>query len=100
MTQIRDLQKGLIKMISKNGKGDKWFLKRHMNKIPKTVDSTLSKTGMNNKPNLGRWNLLSETGTSISLILPLKICFSFRVACSIEKVFLKGSNLNNHYLGN
>ena len=45
MTQFRDLQKGLIKMISRNGKGNRWFMKQHMNKIPKLVDSTLSKTG-------------------------------------------------------
>jgi hypothetical protein len=48
MNQIKDLQKGLMKMISKNGKGDNWFLKKHMNKIPKTTDSTLSRTGTHN----------------------------------------------------
>jgi molybdate-binding protein len=45
ITQIRDLQKGLIKMISRNGKGNRWFMKQHMQKIPKLVDSTLSKAG-------------------------------------------------------
>jgi hypothetical protein len=45
MTQIRDLQKGLINMISRNGKGNRWFLRQHMSKIPKLVDSTLSRTG-------------------------------------------------------
>ena len=46
MTQFKDLQKGLIKMISKNGKGNRWFMKQHMLKIPKLVDSTLSRTGI------------------------------------------------------
>lgn len=45
MTNMRDLQKGLIKMISKNGKGNKWFIRQHMLNIPKTMDSTLSQLG-------------------------------------------------------
>ena len=46
MNQIKDLQKGLMKMISKNGKGDNWFLRKHMKKIPHLTDSSLSKTGI------------------------------------------------------
>jgi hypothetical protein len=34
-------------MISRNGKGNRWFMKQHMQQIPKLVDSTLSRAGKN-----------------------------------------------------